>query len=343
MATMNVGSGETSSQDDIAREVASAIADDNSGEQQSIQDVSQNINFVSSESGSFVRISTSSEDMAGPSVRPAVSSTGAVALNFGDEGSTLQDSERGSTSGGNGGVWGWISSAVGGDIVETTQRLGRNLVQKTKNSMDSVITTLDPGMEDYLHKAGANCINVLVTSTDEDIIEGVKDGFKQVFEHVFVRSQPSRSSLAPLPNSFSSALKSARQRITNLQSSSEVGVAVVAVEEFIAEMMPEMWFGMMCLCLHDASRKLETETFSQAFALPNDVVRRLEELTPNHYSLRWSGLSVSLAEVLQNNWTKFLTGVPKRQVVTLAAKALAGQYREKIQSSSSVMEKSITL
>lgn len=90
MATMNVGSGETSSQDDIAREVASAIADDNSGEQQSIQDVSQNINFVSSESGSFVRISTSSEDMAGPTVRPAVSSTGAVALNFGDEGSTLQ-------------------------------------------------------------------------------------------------------------------------------------------------------------------------------------------------------------------------------------------------------------
>lgn len=81
----------------------------------------------------------------------------------------------------------------------------------------------------------------MVASTDEDIIEGVKDGFKQVFDHVLVRNQSSRSSLAPLPNSFSSALKSARQRITNLQSSSpEVEVIIVAIEEFIVEILPEM-------------------------------------------------------------------------------------------------------
>ena len=77
---------------------------------------------------------------------------------------------------------------------------------------------------------------------DEDIIEGVKDGFKQVFAHVLVRHQSSRSSLAPLPNSFSSALKSAKQRISNLASSTtaEGGAVVIAVEEFIAEIMPEM-------------------------------------------------------------------------------------------------------
>ena len=65
---------------------------------------------------------------------------------------------------------------------------------------------------------------------------------------------------------------------------------------------------MICLCLHDSSTKIETETFSQAFALPNDVVKKLEELTPSHYSRRWSGLSVSLVEVLQNNWTRYLAG-----------------------------------
>jgi hypothetical protein len=68
------------------------------------------------------------------------------------------------------------------------------------------------------------------------------------------------------------------------------------------------WFGMLCLCLDDSSQKLEVETFSQALALPNDVLKKLEELTPSTYSLRWSGLSVSLADVLQSNWTNFLAG-----------------------------------
>lgn len=66
---------------------------------------------------------------------------------------------------------------------------------------------------------------------------------------------------------------------------------------------------MMCVCLDDPTRKLQTETYSQAIALPNDVVKKLEELTPSNYSLRWSGLSVSLVDILQNNWTKFLTGI----------------------------------
>ena len=65
---------------------------------------------------------------------------------------------------------------------------------------------------------------------------------------------------------------------------------------------------MLCLCLDDSSQKLEVETFSQALALPNDVLKKLEELTPSTYSLRWSGLSVSLADVLQSNWTNFLAG-----------------------------------
>ena len=65
---------------------------------------------------------------------------------------------------------------------------------------------------------------------------------------------------------------------------------------------------MLCVCLDDPSRKLQVETFSQAVALPNDVVKKLEELTPSTYSLRWSGLSVSLVDVLQSNWTNFLAG-----------------------------------
>ena len=95
----------------------------------------------------------------------------------------------------------------------------------------------------FVDKSGADSVNIVITSNDEDIIEGMKDGFKQIFEHVSLRNQQSRSSLAPLPNSFSSALKSAKQRISNLQlplTEGEASHVVVAVEEFIVEIMPQM-------------------------------------------------------------------------------------------------------
>ena len=340
---MNVGSSDVANQDEIARQMESAIADDSSTKTSSNverEELVQGANIVSSESGSFVRISTT--EGSNVSV-PQASKTSTVALNFGEgSGPIIQDDSSQVSSQG---VWGWISSAVGSDIVQTTQRLGRNLVQKTKDSVDSVMTTLDPGMEDYLFKTGSDTIDIVIASTDEEIVDGIKDGFKQVFAHVVSRNQTSRSSLAPLPNSFSSALKSAKQRISNLRSSAPVegGQVVVAVEEFIAEIMPEMWFGMLCVCLDDPSRKLQAETFSQAITLPGDVVKKLEELTPSTYSLRWSGLSVTLVDVLQSNWTNFLAGVPKRQVATLAARTLAGQYRDAVQRNASLTEKSVAL
>jgi hypothetical protein len=130
MATMNVGSGDITNQDEIAREMASAIADDSSTKTSSNFDqgeLVQSTNLVSSESGSFVRISTTE---GGKVAAPQATKTGTVSLNFGEgSGPVIQDDSSQVSSQG---VWGWISSAVGSDIVETTQRLGRNLVQKTK-------------------------------------------------------------------------------------------------------------------------------------------------------------------------------------------------------------------
>ena len=130
MATMNVGSGDITNQDEIAREMASAIADDSStktGSNFDQAELVQSTNLVSSESGSFVRISTTE---GGKVAAPQAAKTGTVALNFGEgSGPVIQDDSSQVSSQG---VWGWISSAVGSDIVETTQRLGRNLVQKTK-------------------------------------------------------------------------------------------------------------------------------------------------------------------------------------------------------------------
>lgn len=65
---------------------------------------------------------------------------------------------------------------------------------------------------------------------------------------------------------------------------------------------------MFALCLEDPMHTVETETISQAIALSSDLVKKLEELSPSSYSLRWSGYSVTLSEVLQNDWTNFTAG-----------------------------------
>jgi hypothetical protein len=130
MATMNVGSSDIANQDDIAREMESAIADDSSTKTSSNEEHEELVpsaNIVSSDSGSFVRISTTEGSNVSAS---QASKTSTVALNFGEEGGPIIQDDNSEVS--SQGVWGWISSAVGSDIVETTQRLGRNLVQKTK-------------------------------------------------------------------------------------------------------------------------------------------------------------------------------------------------------------------
>ena len=131
MATMNAGSGETANQDEIAREMASAIADDSSTKTSSNLKqgdlTKDSTSLVSSDSGSFVRISTAEGSKVDATQE---GKSGAVALNFGDGSDPIIEDDSSVVS--SQGVWGWISSAVGSDIVETTQRLGRNIVQKTK-------------------------------------------------------------------------------------------------------------------------------------------------------------------------------------------------------------------
>ena len=60
-----------------------------------------------------------------------------------------------------------------------------------------------------------------------------------------------------------------------------------------------------------------------------------QSLTPPDYSLRWSGLIVTVGEVLERSlpninrteWHHAMTGMTQRQMIQSAAKALAGIYK----------------
>lgn len=61
-------------------------------------------------------------------------------------------------------------------------------------------------------------------------------------------------------------------------------------------------------------------------------------MTPPDYSLRWSGLSVTVGEVLEQSlpninrtdWHQAMTGLTQRQMIHSASKALAGIYKQQL-------------
>ena len=63
-----------------------------------------------------------------------------------------------------------------------------------------------------------------------------------------------------------------------------------------------------------------------------------QSLTPPDYSLRWSGLLVTVGEVLEHNmpnvshtdWHQAVTGMSRRQMIQSAARALAGMYKQRL-------------
>lgn len=63
-----------------------------------------------------------------------------------------------------------------------------------------------------------------------------------------------------------------------------------------------------------------------------------QSLTPPDYNLRWSGLLITVGELLQrsrpnvdqSDWHLAVTGLSQRDIIRSAAKALAGLYKQQL-------------
>lgn len=66
-------------------------------------------------------------------------------------------------------MWGWFKSASQNTFVQS-------VVEKTKTSVDKVITTLDPGMTPYLRQGGD--VSIVVTSAKEVKWGAVREAFQ---------------------------------------------------------------------------------------------------------------------------------------------------------------------
>ncbi|MCJ8742580.1 hypothetical protein PDJAM_G00083680 [Pangasius djambal] len=227
-----------------------------------------------------------------------------------------------------GGIWGFIKGVAGNPMVKT-------VLDKTKHSVESMITTLDPGMAPYIKSGGD--LDIVVTSDKEVKVGAVRDAFQEVFGMAMVTGEASQSNIAPQPVGYAAGVKGAQERIDSLRRTAVIHEKqpVVSVENFIAELFPDKWFDIGCLILDDPGNGVHIETFTQTTPVALEHVQQAQSLTPPDYSLRWSGLLVTVGEVLERNmpnvsrtdWHQVFTGMSRRQMIYSAAKALAGTYK----------------
>ncbi|XP_063820317.1 protein PRRC1 isoform X2 [Pseudophryne corroboree] len=230
-----------------------------------------------------------------------------------------------------GGIWGFFKGVAGNPMV-------KSVLDKTKHSVESVITTLDPGMAPYIRSGGE--LDVVVTSNKEVKVAAVRDAFQEVFGMALVTGEDGQSNIAPQPIGYAAGLKGAQERIDGLRRSGVIHEKqpAVSVENFLAELLPDKWFDIGCVIIDDPMHGIRLENFTQATPVPLEYVQQAQNLTPQDYNLRWSGLSVTVGEVLERNlphvsrtdWHVAFTGMSRRQMIYSAAKALAGMYKQRL-------------
>ncbi|XP_035974272.1 protein PRRC1 [Halichoerus grypus] len=238
---------------------------------------------------------------------------------------------RGQDEASAGGLWGFIKGVAGNPMV-------KSMLDKTKHSVESMITTLDPGMAPYIKSGGE--LDIVVTSNKEVKVAAIRDAFQEVFGLAVVIGEAGQSNIAPQPVGYAAGLKGAQERIDSLRRTGVIHEkqTAVSVENFIAELLPDKWFDIGCLIVEDPVHGIHLETFTQATPVPLEFVQQAQSLTPQDYSLRWSGLLVTVGEVLEKSlvnvtrtdWHLTFTGMSRRQMIYSAAKAIAGMYKQRL-------------
>lgn len=239
------------------------------------------------------------------------------------------------------GLMGWVKDAVGG-----SGGLLSRVAEKAKNSVDSMITTLDPQMKEFLYSGGD--MDVIVASDKEVKVSPIREAFQTVFGRatvVGIAAQPAM--VAAQPVGFLAGVKGAQERISALRalpprSPANVAIddtlaAVVAVESFLLEAMEERWYEVSVIVLSDKQRGIELQTYTQMTPVPASIVAQAHSETPKDYPLSWSGLSVTIGSLMAKHlqvehteWHQVLTGVSRREMLLMAARTLAGLYKNSL-------------
>ncbi|KAM3963211.1 protein PRRC1 [Aphomia sociella] len=229
------------------------------------------------------------------------------------------------------GILTWMKGAV------STGGILHRVAEKAKNSVDSMITTLDPQMKEYLKSGGDLYI---VVASDKDVkISPIREAFQGVFGKATVVgcSAPSTATAAQ-PVGSAAAYAAAKQRIAHVRATNTNltnNVPVVAIEGFLQETHTDRWYELSLIVLSQPSLGIELQLQSQGTPVPAAALAALAAATPEDYSHSQTGYSITIGSVMaaslqvaHTNWQEAATGVSRRELLVLASRSLAGSYKK---------------
>ncbi|XP_017883571.1 protein PRRC1-like isoform X2 [Ceratina calcarata] len=227
-----------------------------------------------------------------------------------------------------GGLLSWVRETV------VNSNVLSKVAEKAKNSVNTMITTLDPQM----HSGGD--MEIIVASDKDSKVSPVRQAFQAVFGKATVTGVAVDSSaVAAQPVGFAAGVKGAEERINSARNLSTVprDIPIIAVENFLLEVGEDKWYDLGVILLNDPKRNVNLQSFTQMTPVPSQIVAMAQEGTAEDYPLKWSGLSVTVGslmasslQVSHNEWHYALTGISRRDIIYLAVQSLAGIYKNTI-------------
>ncbi|XP_014224666.1 protein PRRC1-A-like isoform X1 [Trichogramma pretiosum] len=229
-----------------------------------------------------------------------------------------------------GNLFNWVKDTVANSNVLS------KVAEKAKSSVNSMITTLDPQMREFIYSGGD--IEIIVLSEKEDKVAPIREAFQNIFGNATVTGINVETTFeAAQPVGFSSGVKAAHERIICARKNSLVtaDIPLISIENFLLEVAQDKWFDLGVILLDDPKQNINLQIFTQMTPVPSQIVETAQESTPENYSK--DGFSVTVGNLMGVNlqvshteWHHALTGVSRKELIFLAAQSLAGIYKNTI-------------
>lgn len=203
------------------------------------------------------------------------------------------------------------------------------VAETAKNSVDTIITTIDPGMKEYLYSGGPS---IVVTSDKESKVSAIRDAFIDVFGRATVKGVPAQSSSIPAqPVGPEQAVTAARERIFFIRSALQHDIPqnqiIVSIESFVTEICGQ-WYDIGCILLQDPLLKEDEEIilFTQTTPVSHECIQALES---SAWSQTVGHFYSQKLNIPHDTWQEVIGGIPRRNLLTTTATSLAKVYKDR--------------
>ncbi|CRK91122.1 CLUMA_CG004810, isoform A [Clunio marinus] len=226
-------------------------------------------------------------------------------------------------------IFGWMK-----DTVKSGLKSG---MQITKESIDKVVTTLDPQMAQLIYSGGNT--EIVVASSNDDKITSVREAFQEIFGRATVYGHKSHAkTIANQPVGFENAELAAKERINCVRTNEAfVDKVIVSVENFIVEIYKNQWFDLGLIMLSDPISDVTLKVFTQMTYIPLSVIISLESETDKNYEKKETGYATTVGAAMGRelntphyDWHKTYTSIDRFDMIKDAAKSLASIYKREL-------------